>query len=91
LPNVSVKVDGIMVASVAVLGGVGLLWWNREKIAQGLEDAADKVNPTSDKNIAYEAVNAIGDIVEDGNKDGDFSLGVKIWEWLNPGKVEAGL
>ncbi|WP_230557014.1 hypothetical protein [Teredinibacter turnerae] len=76
----SVKVDGLMVATVAALGGITFLWWNRAKIAEGLEVAADKVNPNSTNNAAYQAVNAIGDVFGDGEDNDNFSFGAWIYD-----------
>ncbi|TVZ37688.1 hypothetical protein P886_2031 [Alteromonadaceae bacterium 2753L.S.0a.02] len=84
MPKTAVQIDGLMVASVAVIGGIGVLWWNREKIAAGLKQAADKVNPTSDKNLAYEAVNGIGDIFDDGIDNDGFSLGSWVYDVTHP-------
>jgi len=83
LPDVDIKVDGLMVASMALLGGITVLWWNRQHIAEAVEDVADKVNPASTNNIIYGAVNVIGDIGEDGTRDNDWSLGSKIYDWIH--------
>ncbi|ACR11918.1 hypothetical protein [Teredinibacter turnerae] len=86
MPKTQIKVDGLMVVSFAVIAGISVLWWNRKKIAQGLEDAADSVNPTSDQNLAYRAVNGIGDILDDGEDNGGFSLGTWIYDVTHSGE-----
>ena len=46
---------------------------------------AEDLNPTSDKNLAYRAATALGNSVSTDGQDK--SLGARIWEWANPGKV----
>lgn len=58
-----------------------------EKVIQVAKKVVtEDLNPVSDKNIVYAVANTAGSVV---TGDADFSLGVKIWEWLNPGKVAA--
>lgn len=45
-------------------------------------------NPTSSENLAYQGANSIGAAIA-GERPEDFSLGARIWEWLNPSAVEA--
>ena len=71
--------------AAAVLGGVAalaLLWWlfgDRLKAALGSVGSA--VNPTSDQNLAYRSVNAVGAAVS--GRDG-FALGSWIFDVLPP-------
>lgn len=67
---------------VALLA-VGLLLW-RGSVALRPGGALEVLNPASDKNFAYSAVNAVGGAV---TGDKDFSLGARVWELLNPGAV----
>lgn len=76
------------VASLAV-GGV-VLYVKRREIAAGVSEAASAVgqavNPTSDQNLAYRGVNAVGEAV---TGDASFSLGAWLFEAFNPGAVQA--
>lgn len=69
---------GVAVAAVAIYfiakksGGA---------IGDAVDDLAKKLDPTSDQNIFYRGVNAVGDVIDDGNRDNDsFSLGSKIYD-----------
>ena len=88
------------VLKVAAVAGAGYVGWRivatvRDKVAAGtavagavLESAKEilttDLNPASDKNVVYRAVNAVGGTV---SGDEDFSLGSKLWEVFNPDKV----
>lgn len=64
------------ILTLAVVAGVGLYLLRGQ-----LKTAAKAVNPVSRDNIFYEGVNAIGDVLDDGNSDNDsFSFGSAIYE-----------
>jgi hypothetical protein len=60
--------------AVVIAAGLGYLYYKRKTIVES-------VNPLSRNNVAYKSVNAVGEVL---TGDDDFSLGVKIWEWMNP-------
>lgn len=69
--------------------GAGAIWLynnRKDKPTGAIPFLPDSVDPTSDRNAAYKGVNAAGAAIT-GNKD--FSLGVWLYEILNPGKVRA--
>ena len=74
--NVSVRVDGLMVASGLALGLGIWVWRKKSAVAQA-------VNPVNKDNIFASGVNAVGDVLDDGNRDGSFSLGSKIFDWIH--------
>jgi hypothetical protein len=81
----------LALAAVAAVAGLGfVLYRNRGAIVSGVADAAgavgQAVNPTSDRNLAYRGVNAVGGAV---TGDASFSLGSWLWEKLNPAAVAA--
>ncbi|WP_346840159.1 hypothetical protein [Microbulbifer sp. SAOS-129_SWC] len=76
-----VKIDGVMV--LALLAAAGLVWLYSKRA-----DAAKALTPTSDQNLAYSAVNAVGDVLNDGSDNNDFSLGSWIYEVTHPGDAE---
>ena len=45
--------------------------------------ALNEVNPTNPDNIFYDGVNAIGDILNDGEQDQDFNLGAWLFDVFN--------
>jgi hypothetical protein len=49
-----------------------------------LVTAKDWAMPSSRDNIIYKAVNAIGDVFDNGEDDNSFNLGASIYYWLNP-------
>lgn len=49
-----------------------------------LRKFGSKVNPTSRDNIVYSGVNAVGDVLSDGQADNDFSLGAWIYDVTHP-------
>ncbi len=74
--NVSVRVDGLMVASGLALGLGIWVWRKKNAVAQA-------INPVNNENIFHRGVNAVGDVLDDGNRDGSFSLGSKIFDWIH--------
>lgn len=42
------------------------------------------VNPTSDSNLAYKGVNAVGDQLDDGQDNDSFSLGSWLYDMTHP-------
>lgn len=49
--------------------------------------SAGALNPVSTDNVIYKGTNAVGDAVNGGG-EGDFNLGVSIYNWLNDDSVE---
>lgn len=64
--------------AAVVAAGVGYLYLKRKAIG-------DAINPVSDKNLAYTGTNAVGAAI---SGDEHWSLGVAIWEFMNPQAVE---
>lgn len=67
-------------AAMVLVGGV-LIYFVVKKLGGAVGDAAravgDAVNPTSDKNLAYRGVNAVGEAL---TGDTDFNLGGWIYD-----------
>lgn len=61
---------GVAIAVIGVVGTIYVIWGNDLKKAAAA--AANAVNPTSDKNLAYTGVNAVGTAL---TGDESFSLG----------------
>lgn len=84
-----VDLSGSGVLALAAVGVVGVaafvLYSKRGAIAQGITDAGNAVgqavNPTSDKNLAYRGVNAVGSAV---SGDSSWSLGTWVYDLLHP-------
>lgn len=50
----------------------------------------DSVNPTSGGNLVYRGVNAVGDVLDNGNSsDNSFNLGIAIYDFLHPNEYTA--
>lgn len=65
-----------------VAGGVALL--GLYLYSKG-EEIAEAVNPASTNNLIYRGVNAVGDVLDDGESDNDsFSLGGWLWDLTHP-------
>lgn len=54
---------------------VGAIYILGKKTASVVSDNLDVVTPTSPNNFIYTGVNAIGDILNDGDDNGNFDLG----------------
>lgn len=74
-PSLQIDAGGIAaIVALTALAGVGaLLYVKRAQIGPALD-------PTSDKNLAYSTVNAIGAAV---TGDKSFSLGSRIYDWTH--------
>lgn len=70
---------------VGIIVGGALLYWVANKVIDKATSAAgavgDAVNPTSDQNLAYRGVNAIGAAV---SGDPSWSLGSWLYDVFNP-------
>lgn len=73
--------------STAVWVGVGVaaVWWLLPKLPKG-EEVRAAVMPTDPRNLVYRGVNAVGDVLNDGQSDGDFNFGRWLWETTHPGQ-----
>lgn len=72
----------------AVLGALYLLIKGREAVDQ----VAKGLTVTSSENFIYSGVNAVGDIIDDGQDNGGFSLGSWIYDVFHPNEgKELGL
>lgn len=68
--------------AVALLGVAGTLYFLFGKqIKDAAAAAANAVNPTSDKNLAYRGVNAVGEVL---SGDESFSLGSWLYDVTHP-------
>lgn len=89
------KVQAQTVIVVAAVAAVALLVYKGTQAAGEALDTltgagatlVDAINPVNDKNVFYVGAGAIVDkMAGDGS---DRPLGVRLWEWLNPGAMEA--
>lgn len=71
-PEVNLTAGGVL--AVVALAAVALVWVQRKRIGAAVADA---VNPASEKNLAYTAVNAVGGAVAN---DDSWTLGGAIYE-----------
>lgn len=71
----SIKDDALIIGGIA-LAVIGIAWWMKNKIANGA------LNPASDKNVAYQAVNGFGSAL---TGDSSFDFGGSLWDAFNPG------
>lgn len=71
------------IITVAVIGALGIYILSRvagKAVGEGLE----AIRPTNNNNIFARGVDAIGDVLNDGQDDGDFSLGGWIYDVTHP-------
>lgn len=68
--------------SILVLGLIGVagFYLVGRQAAKAAGKAAEAVNPVNNENLFYSGVNAVGDVLNDGASDGDFSLGGWIYD-----------
>lgn len=62
----SVKIDGVMVATVVVVALGVFVYTQRDAIVQSVKDTANKVNPASEQNLANQGVNSFTYWATDG-------------------------
>lgn len=67
----------------AVALAAGYLYLKKDAIAAA-------VDPSSDENLVYKAINQIGDIFNDGQDDDDFNLGAEIYDLFNSSSDDDG-
>ncbi len=71
---------GSVLLTVGILGVAALIWWKGPKVIEDVKKVfTEKLNPTSNKNIAYQAVSSL----VGGN------LGIKIYDWTHPNQGTA--
>lgn len=72
---------------VAILVGTAVVYWIVNKLLDKASDAAtaagNAVNPTSDQNLAYRGVNAVGSAI---SGDEHWTLGGWIYDVTHPGE-----
>lgn len=73
----------------AVLGVVivGVYWFFKGEAKAAVVSTAKAVYPTSTGNLFYQGTNAVGDVLNNGTDDGDFSLG-GWWADMFPSEAE---
>ena len=71
---------------IAIIGALGLatIYVLSMLVGREVKQAANAVNPLNNDNIFARGVDAIGDIVTDGENDNDFSLGSWIYDVTHP-------
>ncbi len=72
---------------IAGAGVLAALYFLGHKLVAGLDSAADAITPTNPDNIFYRGVNAVGDILDDGNDDDSFSLGSWLYDLSHSDEV----
>lgn len=70
----------VAIAAVAAVAGY-VVWKFGKKLI------TEELNPLSDQNVVYD--NVIGGVGRAVSGDEHWSLGVQLWEWLNPDAVAA--
>ena len=50
----------------------------------GAEAVGEAINPTSDQNLIYKGLNAVGDVFDDGGDNDSFSLGSWLYDVTHP-------
>ena len=73
--NLIIGVGLLGLAYVLYKGGKGL----SDGVSSAVSATVDSVNPASQGNILYRTINAVGDIVGDGDNNNSFSLGAWIY------------
>ena len=68
---------------VGITVGVALFVIKRG-VVTGAKAVGEAIRPTNPDNIFARGVNAVGDILDDGQDDGSFSLGGFIFDVFNP-------
>ena len=82
-PNVSIT--GTAVLALAALAGLAVVYLKRKEIGAAAVEAAQAMNPASDKNLVYRGVSSVGAAVS-GNAD--WSLGTWVYDLMHPNEAE---
>lgn len=80
----------VLLFAVGVVAAVVLASRAASAVGGFAGDVVDAVNPASTENIVYRAINAVGDVYDNGSDDDSFSLGAWLWEVTHPAEVAAG-
>lgn len=64
---------------IMVGAGLLVLWYLANKAGGAVAAVGEAVDPSSRENLVYRTVNQVGDVVNDGEDNGDFSLGAWIY------------
>ena len=59
MSKVNVRVDGIFLLTVVMVGTAGYVYFKRSAIAEAAGEVVDAVNPASDKNLVFKGVNKL--------------------------------
>ena len=76
--TVGITATGVL--ALAAVAAVGVLYLKRKDITEGVKDAAQAINPASDRNIVYRGVNGIGVSV---SGDPEFTVGGAVYDLFN--------
>jgi len=74
--------EATKLVGIGVTVGV-VLWLLKGTVVAGAKVVGEAVRPTNSNNIFARGVDAVGDILDDGQDDGSFSLGGFIFDIFN--------
>jgi hypothetical protein len=74
---------GVAVAVIGVIGVIYVIFG--DKIKNAVAAVGNSVNPTSDQNLAYRGVNAVGEVL---SGDPSWSLGGWVYDLTHPSESE---
>ncbi len=75
----------------AMLVGAGLavLWYVAGKAGATAAGVVEEVTPASRENFIYDnIIGGAGDVLNDGERNGNFSLGSAIYDFFHPNEFE---
>ncbi len=82
------KMGGYLATAVVLAAAGGALWWwLSDRVGtvtvgavESVKAAAQKVNPASDQNFAYQGASSLADYLDDGVANGSNTLGTWFYE-----------
>ena len=73
-------ITGLVLGAAYYFGGKA-----QASIGRGIDNTLVALNPTDRNNLANRSVNAVGDIIDDGQDNNSFSLGSWLYDFTNQG------
>lgn len=81
----SLREDAVLMAGVA-LAVIGLAWYAKKQAAEAAKAVLPLIDPTSDKNLAYQGASALARWLA-GQNDG--TLGTLAWDYMHKAEPDS--
>lgn len=73
--------QNVSLYALAAVAGLAAVWYLTRKAGETVAAVGNAVNPINHDNVFSGAVNAVGDVLDDGDDDDSFSLGATVYDF----------